>query len=49
MIKHRIDDRDEITEVLTGPLAGQYVWAYPIGHLIEEVERAVETELRKAA
>ena len=41
-IKHRIQDKGEIAEVLTGKKAGQYVWVYAIGTLIEEVDRAVD-------
>lgn len=37
-IKHRIQDKGQIAEVLTGKKAGQYVWAYAIGSLIEEVD-----------
>lgn len=48
-LKHRVDDRDGILEVLTGEWAGQYRWAYPIGMLIEEVDQAIETSLKKAA
>jgi hypothetical protein len=40
-IKHRIEDRGQIAEALTGNKAGQYVWAYAIGSLIEEVERII--------
>ena len=40
-IKHRVDERGEIAEVLTGKKAGQYVWAYAIGSLIEEVDRLI--------
>lgn len=40
-IKHRVDDKGEIAEVLTGKRAGQYVWAYAIGSLIEEVDRII--------
>jgi len=40
-IKHRISEKDEIAEALTGKRAGQYVWAYAIGSLIEEVDRIV--------
>jgi putative IMPACT (imprinted ancient) family translation regulator len=40
-IKHRIQDKGEIAEVLTGNKAGQYVWAYAIGSLIEEVDKIV--------
>jgi hypothetical protein len=48
-LKHRVADRDGILEVLTGEWAGQYRWAYPIGSLIEEVDNAIETSLKKAA
>ena len=41
-LKHRIEDKGQITEVLTGSKAGQYVWAYSIGSLIEEVESIIE-------
>jgi hypothetical protein len=41
-IKHRIQDKGEIAEVLTGKKAGQYVWAYAIGSLIEEVDRIIQ-------
>ena len=40
-IKHRVQEKGEIAEVLTGRKAGQYVWAYAIGSLIEEVDRIV--------
>ena len=40
-IKHRIEEKGEIAEVLTGKKAGQYVWAYAIGSLIEEVDRII--------
>lgn len=40
-IKHRIQDKGQIAEVLTGKKAGQYVWAYAIGSLIEEVDRII--------
>ncbi len=48
-LKHRIEDREGILEVLTGHWAGQYRWAYPIGSLIEEVDLAIETVSKKAA
>lgn len=49
-LKHRVSDRNEISEVLTGRRSGQYVWAYSIGSLIEEVDQVIETQLlRKAA
>jgi hypothetical protein len=47
-LKHRVEERDAIAEVLTGTRAGQYVWAYSIGSLIEEVDKAIESQ-RKAA
>ena len=40
-IKHRVEDKSEIAEVLTGSKAGQYVWAYAIGSLIEEVDKII--------
>lgn len=48
-LKHRIEEKDDIAEVMTGPKAGQYVWAYSIGTLIEEVDRVIDKQLRKAA
>ena len=48
-LKHRINDKGDIAEVLTGPRSGQYVWAYSIGSLIEEVDEAIETHYRQAA
>ncbi|HMO16556.1 MAG TPA: hypothetical protein PKA63_02010 [Oligoflexia bacterium] len=48
-LKHRVDDREGILEVLTGEWAGQYRWAYPIGTLIEEVDQAIEASAKKAA
>ena len=48
-LKHRVIDRDGIAEVLTGPRVGQYVWAYSIGSLIEEVDKVIETHFKKAA
>lgn len=47
-LKNRVSDRADIAEVLTGSRAGQYVWAYSIGTLIEEVDRVIE-HVRKAA
>jgi hypothetical protein len=41
-IKHRVQEKGEIAEVLTGKKAGQYVWAYAIGSLIEEVDRIIQ-------
>ena len=43
-IKHRIQEKSEIAEVLTGSRAGQYVWAYAIGSLIEEVDEIIHQE-----
>lgn len=43
-IKHRVADKGEIAEVLTGSKAGQYVWAYAIGSLIEEVDKILRSE-----
>ena len=40
-LKHRIQEKGQIAEALTGRKAGQYVWAYAIGSLIEEVDRIV--------
>lgn len=40
-IKHRVQDKGEIAEVLTGQKAGQYVWAFAIGSLIEEVDKII--------
>jgi len=48
-LKHRVNDREMIAEVMTGSRAGQYVWAYSIGSLIEEVDKVIETKLKKAA
>lgn len=44
-IKHRVEDKGQIAEVLTGKKAGQYVWAYAIGSLIEEVDQLIEEQL----
>ena len=41
-LKHRVEDKGEIAEALTGKKAGQYVWAYAIGSLIEEVHRIMD-------
>lgn len=43
-IKHRVEDKQQIAEVLTGRKAGQYVWAYAIGSLIEEVDRIIDSQ-----
>ena len=47
-LKHRVVEKNDISEVLTGPRAGQYVWAYSIGTLIEEVDRVID-QVRIAA
>lgn len=41
-LKHRVQDKGEIAEALTGRKAGQYCWAYAIGSLIEEVDRIID-------
>ncbi len=43
-LKHRIQDKGQIAEVITGKKAGQYVWAYAIGSLIEEVDKIIEEQ-----
>ena len=49
-IKHRVEDKGQIAEVLTGKRAGQYVWAYAIGSLIEEIDKIIDEEdLKKKA
>ena len=48
-IKNRISDKDDIAEVLTGPESGQYVWAYSIGSLIEEVDSVITNKVLKVA
>lgn len=48
-IKNRIEEKNDIAEVLTGPRAGQYVWAYSIGSLIEEVDRVIQEQIKLAA
>ncbi len=44
-LKHRVEEKGQIAEVLTGKKAGQYVWAYAIGSLIEEVHRIIEEDI----
>lgn len=46
-LKHRVEEKGEIAEALTGKRAGQYVWAYAIGSLIEEVHRIMDEQLDK--
>lgn len=41
-LKHRVTDKNQIAEVLTGNKTGQYVWMYAIGSLIEEVDKIIE-------
>lgn len=50
-LKHRLHDKGQIAEVMTGRRAGQYVWAYAIGSLIEEIDRIIDEqgEKREAA
>ncbi len=48
-IKNKVEDKADIAEVLTGPDAGQYVWAYGIGNLIEEVDRVICDRILKLA
>ncbi len=48
-IKHRVQDRGQIAEALTGKKAGQYVWAYAIGNLIEEVNRIIDAQSGEVA
>jgi hypothetical protein len=43
-IKHKEEDKGEIAEVITGYKSGQYVWAYAIGSLIEELQQIVDAE-----
>lgn len=43
-LKNRISERTDIAEVLTGTRSGQYVWAYSIGSLIEEVDKAIDRQ-----
>ena len=48
-ITHRVEDKGEIAEVLTGKKAGQYVWAYAIGSLIQEVDRIIQEQAGEEA
>jgi hypothetical protein len=43
-LKHRVSDRGEIAEALTGKKAGQYVWVYAIGSLIQEINKIIEDQ-----
>ncbi|MEZ4753114.1 MAG: hypothetical protein R3A13_02250 [Bdellovibrionota bacterium] len=46
-LKHRIHDKGQIAEVITGHKAGQYVWAYAIGSLIEEIDKIIEEQFEE--
>ena len=48
-LKHRVIEKSDIAEVLTGTRSGQYVWAYSIGTLIEEVDRVIESHVHRVA
>jgi DNA-binding transcriptional MerR regulator len=48
-IKNKVEEKDDIAEVLTGPGAGQYVWAYCIGNLIDEVDKVIFSRILKIA
>lgn len=48
-IKNRVNEKHDIAEALTGPRAGQYVWAYSIGTLIEEVDKVIDKQHKQAA
>lgn len=41
-VHHRISEKQQIAEILTGKNSGQYVWAFGIGSLIEEINDAIE-------
>lgn len=43
-LKHRVEDKGEIAEALTGKKAGQYCWAYAIGSLIQEVDSIISAQ-----
>ena len=46
-LKNRVHDKGQIAEVITGRKAGQYVWAYAIGSLIEEVDKIIEEQFEE--
>jgi DNA-binding transcriptional MerR regulator len=46
-LKHRILEKGDIAESLTGALTGQYVWMFAIGSLIEEVQGIIYGEFGK--
>jgi hypothetical protein len=41
-LKHRVDEKGDIAEALTGIRSGQYVWVYAIGSLIEEIDLLIQ-------
>jgi hypothetical protein len=41
-LKHRVEEKGEIAEALTGMRSGQYVWVYAIGSLIEEIDLLIQ-------
>jgi len=43
-LKHRIEEKNDIAEALTGRKAGQYCWAYAIGSLIQEVDNVISAQ-----
>ncbi len=47
-LKHRVEEKGEIAEALTGRKAGQYCWAYAIGSLIEEVDKIIDAQDHEA-
>lgn len=47
-LKHRVSDRGDIAEALTGKKTGQYVWVYAIGSLIQEINKIIEEQYPKA-
>lgn len=48
-LKNRVEDKSQIAEVLTGKKSGQYVWAYAIGSLIQEVDHIIDEQFQRAA
>ena len=48
-LKHRVAEKNDIAEVLTGNKLGQYVWAYAIGSLIEEIDKIVGDQYAQSA
>lgn len=41
-LKHRVEEKGEIAEAITGMRSGQYVWVYAIGSLIEEIDLLIQ-------